>query len=254
MVPNIRFDQGRHPRGKIGFIVLAMEQTVEDDMFVTTPPGVGIHFSRVTMSNQVNPENLKAMEPGILAAAELLIPQGDPTVLCFTCNCGTMVIGEERIMGILKKANAGAIPTTVMTGVVRALRAFAAKKIMVVTPYVDAVNEHVRKFISGKGFEIAAFHSLGIEDNSDIDRVDPQFIREFVRGLDVSGVDAVALVCGAMRTMDIVGQLEKDLGVPVVASNQAQMWDCLRLCGVDDDFPAYGRVFSLNAAAHKKVC
>ncbi len=254
MISNIRFDKGRHPRGKIGFVVLAMEQTVEDDVFVTTPPGVGVHFTRIPMSNQVTAETLAAMEPGITDAAALLLPQGNLSVLCYTCNSGTMVIGEQKVMAALKKANPEAQATTVMTGVIRALRALKAKRLMVVTPYVDDVNTHVSRFLAERGFEIAALHGMGIEDNSDIDRMEPEFIREYVRGLDVSGIDAVALVCGAMRTMDIVGALEKDLGVPVIASNQAMMWDCLRLCGVDDDFPAYGRIFSLKTAAHKEVC
>ena len=254
MVENIRFDKGRHPRGKIGFVVLAMEQTVEDDVFVTTPPGVGVHFTRVPMSNQVTAETLAAMEPGIVDAAALLLPQGELTVLCYTCNSGTMVIGEQKVMAALKRANPGAEPTTVMTGVIRALRALKAKRLLVLTPYVDDVNAHVKRFLAERGFEIVALHGMGIADNSDIDRMDPEFIREYARGLDVSGVDAVALVCGAMRTMDIVGALEKDLGLPVIASNQAMMWDCLRLCGVDDDFPAYGRIFSLKTAAHKEVC
>ena len=254
MAANIRFDKGRHPRGKIGFVVLAMEQTVEDDVFAVTPPGVGVHFTRVPMSNQVTAETLAAMEPGIVDAAALLLPQGELTVLCYTCNSGTMVIGEQKVMDALNRANPGAAATTVMTGVVRALRALEARRLLVVTPYVDDVNVHVSRFLNERGFEIAALRGLGIADNSDIDRVEPEFIRAYARDLDVSGVDAVALVCGAMRTMDIVGALEQDLGLPVIASNQAMMWDCLRLCGVDDDFPAYGRIFSLNAAAHKEVC
>jgi maleate isomerase len=254
MIENIRFDKGKHPRGKIGFVVLAMEQTVEADVFATTPSGVGVHFTRIPMSNQVTAETLGAMEPDIFDAAKLLLPQGNLKVLCYTCNSGVMVIGEQKVMDILQKANSEARPTTVMTGVIRALNALEARRIMVVTPYVESVNVHVRRFLGERGFDIAALHSMGIEDNSDIDRMEPEFIREYVRGLYVSNVDAVALICGAMRAMDVVGALEKDLGLPVIASNQAMMWDCLRLCGVDDDFPAYGRIFSLKTTAHKKVC
>ena len=95
MVENIRFDKGRHPRGKIGFVVLAMEQTVEDDVFVTTPYGVGVHFTRVPMSNQVTAETLAAMEPGIVDAAALLLPQGELTVLC----CGEAAqVGGCRVI------------------------------------------------------------------------------------------------------------------------------------------------------------
>ena len=39
-----RLDKGRHWRAKLGFVVLTMEQTVEDDVFALTPPGVGVHF------------------------------------------------------------------------------------------------------------------------------------------------------------------------------------------------------------------
>ena len=46
----VRYDRGRHWRAKLGFVVLAMEQTVEDDVFALTPPGVGVHFSRMPMS------------------------------------------------------------------------------------------------------------------------------------------------------------------------------------------------------------
>ena len=181
MIENIRFDQGRHPRGKIGFVVLAMEQTVEDDVFAVTPPGVGVHFSRVPMSNQVTAETLAAMEPGIVDAAALLLPQGELTVLCYTCNSGTMVIGEQKVMDALNRANPGAAATTVMTGVVRALRALKARRLLVVTPYVDDVNVHVSRFLSERGFEIAALRGLGIADNSDIDRVEPEFIREYAQ-------------------------------------------------------------------------
>ncbi len=57
-----RFDQGRHWRAKIGLVVLAMEQTVEDDAFTLTQPGVGLHFSRIPMSNDATVETLKESE------------------------------------------------------------------------------------------------------------------------------------------------------------------------------------------------
>ena len=42
----VRFDAGRHDRAKLGFVLLAMEQTIEEDIFNLAPPGVGVHFSR----------------------------------------------------------------------------------------------------------------------------------------------------------------------------------------------------------------
>jgi maleate isomerase len=44
----VRFDQGSHPRAKIGYVLLATGQTVQDDVIKLRPPGVGIHFTRAT--------------------------------------------------------------------------------------------------------------------------------------------------------------------------------------------------------------
>lgn len=241
-----RYDKGRHWRAKIGFVVLAMEQTVEDDVFKLTPPGVGVHFSRLQMSNTATVDSLREMEPGIEAAAGLLLPEDKLDVVCYTCNCGTMVIGEERVAAALRRAKPEAKPTTVMTGVVRSLKALGAKRIVGATPYLDEINAHVLRFLRSHGFEVLDLQGLNIGTNTDIDLVEPEYIREFAASLDRADADAVFVCCGALRALDIVGELEADVGKPVVVSNQAMMWDCLRSAGIDDKIEGYGRLFGLS--------
>ena len=245
----VRYDRGRHWRARLGFVVLAMEQTVEDDVFALTPPGVGVHFSRMPMSNKANVETLLAMEPGIERAASLLLPDDRVDVVCYTCNCGAMVIGEERVNAALLRGRPDARPTTVMTGVARSLKAVGARKIVVATPYLDEVNAHVLAFLRGHGFGILDLQGLNIENNTDIDLVDPRYLKEFAQSLDRPDADAVFVCCGALRTLDIVQELEDDVGKPVIVSNQAMMWDCLRSAGIDDRVEGYGRLFELGAAA-----
>jgi maleate isomerase len=50
--------------------------------------------------------------------------------------------------------------------------------------------------------------------------------------------------CGALRTLEVVQALEQRVGKPVVASNQAMNWDCLRLAGVDDRIEGCGTLLS----------
>jgi maleate isomerase len=248
-----RFDDGRHWRAKIGLVVLAMEQTVEDDAVTLTPPGVGIHFSRIAMSNDATVETLGAMAPGITASAGLLLPEDHLDVVSYTCNSGTMVIGEDGVMAALRAAKPEAKPTTVMTSVVRGLHAVGARRIVVTTPYLDEVNDYVLAFLEMHGFEVLDIQGLNIRENTAIDRVDPEFMREFARGLDRPDAEAVFVCCGALRTLDITGALEADVGKPVVVSNQAMMWDCLRLAGIEDVIEGYGRLFELDCAAHRAV-
>ena len=248
-----RLDAGRHWRAKLGFVVLAMEQTVEDDVYAMTPPGVGVHFSRIPMSNHATVETLGAMAPDITASAGLLLPDDRLDAICYTCNSGTMVIGEEGVNAALARAKPEAEPTTVMTGVVRGLHALGARRIVVATPYLDEVNDYVLAFLCGHGFEVLDIQGLNLRKNTEIDLIEPEFMREYARGLDRPDADAVFICCGALRTLDVVGALEADIGKPAVVSNQAMMWDCLRLAGIEDVIPGYGSLLELDCAAHRSV-
>jgi maleate isomerase len=241
-----RFDAGRHHRAKLGFVVLAMEQTVEDDVFRLTPEGVGVHFSRIAMSNTASVATLKAMEPGIEGAARLILPDDRLDVVCYTCNCGTMVIGEEKVLSALERARPEAAPTTVMTGVVQGLRAVGARRIVVATPYLDEVNAHVLAFLKSNGFEVLDLQGLNLATNKEIDCVEPEFLREFAASLDRPDADAVFMCCGALRALDIVGALEEEIGKPAIVSNQAMMWDCLRRAGIEDRISGYGRLLEMS--------
>jgi len=248
-----RFDRGRHWRAKIGLVVLAMEQTVEDDAFTLTPPGVGLHFSRIPMSNDATVETLGAMAPDITSSASLLLPEDHLDVISYTCNSGTMVIGEDGVMAALAKAKPEAKTTTVMTSVVRGLHAVDARRIVVTTPYLDEVNDYVLAFLESHGFDVLDIQGLNIRENTDIDLVEAEFMREYARGLDRPEADAAFVCCGALRTLDMVDALENDVGKPVVVSNQAMMWDCLRLTGIEDVVSGYGRLFEVDCAAHGAV-
>lgn len=61
-------------------------------------------------------------------------------------------------------------------------------------------------------------------------------------GFDRPDADAIFISCGALRSIDVVDALERQLGKPVICSNQAMMWDMLRLAGVEDRIEGYGRL------------
>jgi len=53
-------------------------------------------------------------------------------------------------------------------------------------------------------------------------------------------VDAVFISCGNFRTFEILQPLEEDLGVRVVSSNQAALWQALRLAGYREPLDGLG--------------
>jgi maleate isomerase len=44
-------------------------------------------------------------------------------------------------------------------------------------------------------------------------------------------VDAVFISCTALRCSSVIQRIEDDIGKPVVTSNQALAWHCMRLGG-----------------------
>ena len=240
----IEFDTGRHHRAKLGFVLLAMEQTVESEMQRYAPAGVGLHFTRAPMANAVTSKNLRAMLGGLANASSLILPDGDLDVVCYACTSGSLVIGEERVLGELKRGAPNAVATSLISGVIRGLRALDARRIVVATPYLDEVNLRELEYLQQAGFDVLSICGLNLEKDSDMVRVAPDFLVEFALAQDHPDADAIFVSCGALRTLEVVQEIEARAGKPVVCSNQAMIWDCLRLAGIDDRLPGYGRLLT----------
>ena len=71
-------------------------------------------------------------------------------------------------------------------------------------------------------------------------RVRPDHLAAFARSVDTPDAEAVFISCGALRSLDIVEALERELGKPVICSNQAMMWHVLRLSGIADRIDGFG--------------
>lgn len=237
-----QFDQGRHWRAKLGFIVLSNEETVEDDVFRLAPPGVGVHISRVQSADEMTADTIALMRNNLRYSASLLLPGIPLDVVCFTCSGGTMAMGEDVACAAMKEACPDAQATTVIGASIRALKHIGAARISVLAPYPPFLNEATKAHLQANGFDLMAYHSLCYETNAQITNTAPEFIYERAVEIFRSGSDALFICCGALRSLEVIDRLEQRLNVPVIASNQAMMWDCLTICGITDSISGYGRL------------
>ena len=239
-----RFDRGSHHRAKIGYVLLATEQTVQDDVMKLRPEGVGIHFTRAANPDSITSANLGAQIDLLADCASTLLPDGSLDVICYACTSGSLVMGEDRVHEELNKGAPKAKATSLIRGVIRALKQLAATKIVVATPYLDEINAKEVSYLEDAGFEVLSISGLNLEKDSDMVRVTPEFIAEFAQSIDHPDADAVFISCGALRSLVVVEQIEQALGKPVICSNQAMIWDTLRLAGIDDKIQGYGQLLS----------
>lgn len=240
----VRYDQGPHWRAQIGFILIANDDLVEEEMIRLAPPGVGVHFTRLPGVVECTVETLMAMEKGLADAASRFVSEKGFDAVCFACTSASALIGEKRVMAQLSRGAPSARPTSLITGAIHALRTLEARRIVVATPYLDEINTLEEKYLKEQGFDVLDMQGMNILSGDEMYRVTPDFILEYALALDRPEAEAIFVSCGGLRSLEIVDALEQKAGKPVVASNQAMFWDTIRLAGIEDKIEGYGQLLS----------
>ena len=88
-------------------------------------------------------------------------------------------------------------------------------------------------------------HELGLALDSDAyATVTPEEWKKVVKENTRPEADGYFLSCTNTRMIEAVNDLEHDLGKPVVNSNQATIWACLKKLGISHTDKRLGRLFN----------
>jgi maleate isomerase len=242
-------DKGVAARARIGLIVLATDNTIEHEWrrIMTDMEGVALYQSRILNDAQITPETLRAMEPRIASATEVILPGAPFDVIAYGCTSATMAIGEDGVFARIHEARPDVRCTTPITAAFAAFRAFGAKRIGVLTPYRADVNRIVADYIEARGFEVPVFGSFNEENDMIAARITPESVRKGVLAVTAKAkLDAVFVSCTSIRLAEAAAAIEREIGIPVTSSNHAMAWHALRLAGVTEPMPQWGRLFALT--------
>ncbi len=240
------FDEGPHYRAQIGFLAVANADLTERDMFGMKPEGVGVHFSRVMMPEAASLESLRSTGDYVADATSVLMPaRRDLDVICYNCTAGSFAVGEESIIRKINEVRPDVKATTMFTGVLHALDRLNASRVALGTPYTEDITALEVECLEASGIGVTAHHSLSLLNDQQMNRLAPDFIREFAIAIDTPDADAVFISCGAIRSVDIIDSVEQTLGKPVICSNQASMWHCLQLAGISASQSGPGMLFKM---------
>src|SRR5471032_822874 len=154
---NIPFalDQSVARRAAIGLVVLATDQTIEHEWRqMLRLDGVAFYESRIYNAPTITPETLAEMAGGIAAAAALIKPGIPLDAIAYGCTSGAMVIGEERVFALLRETWPEKPCTTPITAALVGLRTLGARRIALLTPYIDEINQTMRGYIEMRGITV----------------------------------------------------------------------------------------------------
>ena len=234
-------DIGR--RGAIGLVVLDVDSTLEQEFRAILPlDGVALYVSRIAMGNKVTKETLRAMEGDITASAAQIHPGRKLDVLAFACTSGAVAIGEERVFQRLREARPGISCTSPMTAGVAGLKRLGCESVALITPYTADITTMMGGFIEDHGIRVTAAATFDNTDDAEVARISQGSIREAILSQGAGPGDAVFVSCSSLHVLPLIEDCEAELGKPVLASNQAMAWHSMRLAGIDDALPGFGRL------------
>jgi maleate cis-trans isomerase len=232
-------------RLRLGVIVPSGNVIAEPQIHAMLPKGVVAYMTRLELRGSSEPELLE-MSRHVEAGAKLLSDaQVDAVVFhCTAVSTFSPSMGEDIECRIANASGLPAISTS--EAILTALRALNAKKIVLLTPYIDSVNAREVAFLEHHGFEVLEEVGLGVDTNAEMAKLPPQIWVDLARKHQCEDADAYFISCTAVRSAEVIEEIEALVGRPVITSNQAMVWYALRKNTIADHQPGFGSLFSVT--------
>jgi maleate isomerase len=231
------------PRARLGFIVPSSNRMVEPQMAQFAPSGVVSHFTRLRMTNRYK-RPLPELLPDILNAAALLM-DSKVDIVVFQCTGTSMSGGVDMDAYIVAEiAKATGRPAISTAGAVKeALAALGVLRLVFVSETAQPGHEKKLAYLREAGYEIVADRAAALAGSDYYCTTPPLFWFDLALSLRNDAAEGYFLSCANIHTIEVISDLERALGKPVVTSNQAALWCALRTLGLNDEVLGLGALF-----------
>jgi maleate isomerase len=230
-------------QARIGLIIPSSNRLTEPQFNRYAPSGVDIHVSRLRMTGKYR-KALNELKPALVEASEAL-SDVNPGLIVFHCTANSMENGlahEAAIVEIIEQSS-GCPTLTTAQAITQAFDHFAIKKLVLISPYVQATNEHEVHYLEEAGYTVVHELGLGLESHG-YSAVTPEEWKRIVRENARADADGYFLSCTNTRMIEAVPEIEREMDKPVISSNQATLWACLKRLAISHSNNSLGRLFN----------
>jgi maleate isomerase len=237
-------------RARLGFLLPPGNPTIEPELIAMCPPGVSLHFHRMTArgapgaldgQSERNRQMIASLDEG---AEILALVKPDIIVIAHTATSYDLGRDQEEVLLARLAKATGTKVTTAFASVAAALERLGVKRVALGAPYSMETTEKGKAHLETHGFEVVNHDNLkGVVNIYD---TTPEQAYRLARSVDRAEAEAVFLSGTGMPTVPVLEMLETDLQKPAISSNAAMMWLTLRACGVNQPVDGYGRLLTLD--------
>ncbi len=210
----------------LGLIVLQTDETIEPEFSAYfSDRSYPIYVSRIPSGSKVTTDTLSEMEQALPAAADLLPKVRPYRVVGYGCTSASSVIGSKQVERLVQKSCDAAVVTNPLRAGSACAAELGVSKFALLSPYIEEVNEPLRRAFAENGVSMEVFGSFGEAQESRVVRISRQSIVDAALKLGSdSQVEAVFISCTNIRTFDAIPEIQKWLQKPVLSSNQSLAW------------------------------
>jgi maleate isomerase len=222
----------RRGRIRVALLVPSSNTVMENDLHAALPHDrFTVHTDRMFLVETTREAEMRMIE-GYAQAAARDVGTVKPNLLVFGCTSAGSLFGLEhdakvcRELGVL----AGCPSLGVLHSAAEALELAGARKVAVITPYIDDLTKSVAEALASNAREIVAAHGMGITVNIRLAEPEPAeivaFAREKLKGVSF---ETLFVSCTNFRSLEAKPAMEKEFpGAQVITSNSSVIDAILR--------------------------
>jgi maleate isomerase len=232
-----RFDYGSI--GRVGLLLPSSNRAAEPQLRSMLPAGVALAVTRPKLAD-ASEGALLGMAERVEEAAALLADAGVDLIVfhCTAVSTYSLALEQSILRRVQEASRVPAIATS--RALVDALRSVGARKLAMLSPYRDDVNERESAYFRSEGFEVLSCRGRGCLTADQMMAISPEEWVAMATEEAGPGADAFVLSCTTTRAAEAVDSLEQLVGVPVVTSNTAVAWACMRALGSRSPIDGFG--------------
>jgi maleate isomerase len=211
-------------RPAVGLIVLNTDFTFERDfvrMYSEQQPNYDFYFNRIHFANPMTPESLAAIGNDLTEVSAGILPGYDLDLVVFNCTSSSSIVGDDAIERAIQESKPTAKVLSTSKAVVANFKGRGFKKVSVLTPYSEEVSSLFRDYLQKNGIEIVSSMYMDMSDDREVAMLPADEIINAAKAAIHDDADAIFISCTAMRSAEIIPQIEEAIGKPVLTSNQA---------------------------------
>lgn len=215
------------------------------EMQMAAPEGVVFIARSLDGPASLEMKDLTAMAPQIGPAAAGLAAKTDLDLVLMAGAPIVLANGPDEVVRLMTEAS-GVAATTNIAGIVNAIRRLGLGRVTVLAPYypqhlVDLFERH----LTANEIDVFMARAGDVPFGAHKEQTPEQTYRRAKKAfLTAPPSDGLVILGGGTPMQTILQVLETDLGKPVIANNQANLWNALTMVSVRDPIPGLGTLLT----------